>query len=111
MLGLNLTDKAIAYLETNTPKWLKVCIAIFILAWMTPLEVRDWFYDKIDTRVHAVITPMKKERDAEITAIKVSIDNLEEKTTETNVFVRELALKGLGAKRFEEVTLTMDTKK
>lgn len=101
-----ITIKAIAFIESKTPNWLKVVIALFIIGWMTPLEVRDWFYDKIDTRVHAVITPMKVARDYEIKDMNQRIDRLTEKTNETNAFVRAMALEQLGAKRYQEIDLT-----
>jgi hypothetical protein len=97
---------AIAYLESKTPTWIKVCVALVVVGWMAPIEMRDWFYEKIDTRVHAVIAPMKIKRDTELRELSTRIDVLKEKSDETNAFVRAMALEQLGAKRFQEVQLT-----
>ena len=97
---------AFAYLESKTPTWLKIIIALIVVGWMAPLEFRDWFYDKIDTRVHAVIRPLKVERDHEVKTIHDRINNLNDKANETNAFVRAIALEQLGPKRYQEVELT-----
>lgn len=101
---------AVAYLESKTPTWIKICVALVVIGWMTPLKVREWTYDLIDTRVHAVITPMKLARDNELTAINTRMDNLDEKANETNAFVRAMALEQLGAKRYEQINLTAISK-
>lgn len=90
---------AIAYLESKTPVWMKVCVALVVVGWMTPLKVRDWWYDSIDTRAHAVVAPQVKD-------LNNRIDGLEEKTHETNAFVKAMALQALGSKRYEEISLT-----
>ena len=102
---------AISYLESKTPTWLKVSIALVVVGWMTPLKVREWTYELIDTRVHAVISPMNMDRDNEIKAIHTRMDTLNEKANETNAFVRAMALEQLGPKRYQEVNLTTVDKK
>lgn len=103
---------AIAYLESKTPTWIKVCVALLVIGWMTPLKVREWSFDLIDTRVHAVLAPIQVARDNEIKELNLKIVNLNEKTNETNTFVKEIAIHQLGVKRFEEVkSLAMDNNK
>lgn len=97
---------AIAYLESKTPTWVKVIVALFVVGWNIPLAVRDWFDQKIDTRVHAVITPINKDQDNRITNLNERMQDLSQKTNETNAFVRAMALHSLGAKKYEEVSLT-----
>lgn len=103
-------DKSISFIETVTPKWLKVSVALFIIAWNTPIKVRDWFYDSVDTRayavVHTVIDPMKIQRDSQISDIHTRLNALDVTSKETNAFVRALALEELGAKRYQQVELT-----
>lgn len=97
---------AIAYLESKIPTWVKVIVAVVVVGWMTPLKVREWSYDLIDTRVHAVISPLKVQRDYEIKELHTRIESLTEKTNETNAFVRAMAIEQLGPRRFEQVSLT-----
>lgn len=97
---------AIAYLESKTPTWIKVCIALLIVGWMAPIEIRDWFYGKIDTRVHAVISPIENERDHEMSKLSTRIDTLSDKAKSTDAFVRAMALEQLGSKRYQQVELT-----
>jgi hypothetical protein len=74
--------------------------------------MREWTFELIDTRVHAVILPMKIARDNEIKEIHTALTTLKEKSDDTNVFVREMAIQQLGPKRFEEVrALTVDSSK
>ena len=79
---------------------------LVVLAWMAPLEIRDWFHNQIDTRAFAVMMPVKIARDNDIKLINMRIDSLDDKATETNSFVKAMALEQLGAKRFEQVKLT-----
>lgn len=97
---------AVVYLESKTPTWLKVIIALVVVGWMTPLKVREWTLNLIDTRVHAVIAPFKVSQGYEIKAINDRIDTLNDKANETNAFVRAIALEQLGPKRYQEVELT-----
>jgi hypothetical protein len=97
---------AIAYLESKIPTWMKVIIALVIVGWMAPLKVREWSYDLVDTRVHAVIGPMKIQRDFEIKELHTKITDLTEKSNETNAFVRAMAIEQLGPRRYEQVSLT-----
>jgi hypothetical protein len=60
---------AIAYLESKTPTWMKVIIALAIAGWMAPIEFRDWFYGKIDTRALAVMAPFKRDMQEDISDI------------------------------------------
>ena len=104
-------DTAIAFLETHTPKWIKIIIALAIVGWMTPIETRDWFYNKIDTRALAVMAPFKRDVQEDISDINTRIDVLNDKADETNSFVKAMALEQLGAKRYQEVELTSVDKK
>lgn len=97
---------AIAYLESKTPTWIKICVALVIIGWMTPLKVREWSKDFVQAEVHATIMPMKKDRDVEIAALNTRIDVLTDKTNETSAFVKAIALEQLGAKRYQQVELT-----
>lgn len=36
---MGLTSAAFNYVESKTPTWVKVCIALVIIGWMTPLKV------------------------------------------------------------------------
>lgn len=99
-------DTAIAYLESKTPTWIKVIIALAILGWMTPLKVREWAFELIDTRVHAVVTPMKVARDGEIKDLYTRLNFLQNTTNETNAFVKAIAVKQLGTAHYKEVELT-----
>jgi hypothetical protein len=97
---------AIAYLESKTPTWLKIIIAIAVIGWMAPIETRDWFYTKIDTRAIAVMAPFKRDVKEEIDDINTRIDVLNDKADETNSFVKAMALEQLGAKRYQQIELT-----
>jgi len=97
---------AIAYLESKTPTWVKVIIALVIVGWMAPIETRDWFYGKIDTRALAVMAPFKRDVKEEMSDINQRIDTLNDKADETNSFVKAMALEQLGAKRYQQVELT-----
>lgn len=97
---------AIAYLESKTPTWVKIIVALVVVGWMAPLKTRDWFYESIDTRVYAVLLPIRLARDYEIRSINDKITTLNTKADETNSFVKAIALEQLGAKRFEQISLT-----
>ena len=97
---------AITYLESKTPTWIKVIIALVIVGWMTPLKTREWFYDIFDTRFYALAAPLKAERDSQIKDIYTRLDHLQTSTNETNAFVKAMALKQLGATHYKEVELT-----
>lgn len=97
---------AIAYVESKTPTWIKVSIALVIIMWMAPLELRDWAKGFVQAEVHATIMPMKKDRDNEIKDLNKRIDVLDEKASETSAFVKAIALEQLGAKRYQQVELT-----
>lgn len=97
---------AFAYIESKTPTWVKVIVALIVLGWMAPLETRDWFYRTIDTRVYAVLLPIRIARDYEIKSINDQITTLNNKADETNSFVKAMALEQLGAKRYEQISLT-----
>jgi hypothetical protein len=104
--GTTMFASAVAYLESKTPTWVKILVALVVVGWMTPLKVREWTYDLIDTRVHAVILPLKVQRDNEILNLHTKIETLNEKADETNAFVKAMALEQLGAKRYQQVNLT-----
>lgn len=103
---MSITATAIAYLESKTPTWVKVSVALLIVVWALPLKTQQWFHNSIDTRVHAVITPMRRDRDSEIKAINIELGHLHRRANETNQFVRAMALEQLGAKRYQEINLT-----
>ena len=102
---------AFAYLESKTPTWIKIIIALIVVGWMAPLEVRDWFSRTVRQEVHAVIGPMETARDNQIGDINTRIDTLNDKADETNSFVKAMALEQLGAKRYQQIKLTTVDKK
>lgn len=102
---------AISYLESVTPTWVKVSIAVVVVGWMAPLEFTKFCKNFIQGEVHAVIAPMRMARDSEIKAINNELQDLNEKSNETNSFVKAIALEQLGAKRYQQVEILSADKK
>lgn len=64
----------------KTPAYIKWPISIGFFLFLVPLKVRDEAYGLIDTRVHAVIVPMKEKRDLQIVQMDDRLQRIERNT-------------------------------
>lgn len=69
-----------AFIWDKTPSYIKWPISIGFFLFLVPLKIRDEAYGLIDTRVHAVIIPMKEKRDLQIIQMDDRLQRIERNT-------------------------------
>jgi hypothetical protein len=87
----------IEFIWEKTPSYVKwPIVGGLILIW-TPLKIREDFIEFVDSRVHAVMTPMREKRDIEIAQMKADI-------ADTKSYTRAIGIHLMGQPRFEKMS-------
>jgi hypothetical protein len=68
------------FLWEKTPNYIKWPISIGFFLFLIPLKLRDEAYGLIDSRVHAVIVPMREKRDMQILSFEERLERIEKNT-------------------------------
>lgn len=73
-----LVTAAATYLWDKIPGWFKWILAAVVILFYTPIKIREELIYFIDTRVHAVIIPMKEKRDQELKDIHSDLGDMKQ---------------------------------
>ncbi len=79
----------IALFWDKTPNYIKWPVSIGFFLFLVPLKIRDEAYGLIDTRVHAVIVPLREKRDMQIIQMDQRLERIERNTDQIQKILME----------------------
>jgi hypothetical protein len=86
---------ALDFIWEKTPAYVKWPIVAGLFLIWTPIKLRDEAFNIIDSRVHAIMNPMKEKRDLQIANMEKDID-------ETKKYTKAMGFYLMGKRRFEK---------
>jgi hypothetical protein len=88
-----------SFLWDKTPGLVKWPIVILLFLFWTPLRLREEAVKFVQLEVHAVVDPLEKNRDTEISAMKSDM-------IDTKAYVRAIGIHLMGESKLEKMSAT-----